>query len=275
LLRLLDIASGAALYLLARNVPRVYLVIVALAVIIRLMDKHIVERLIDLNRQFYSSFATEFSNSRRSERINMDPILAYFRDGVKILDVGCGNGRLAERIDRDGLRVEYLGIDAARELIAIAAKHRANLQNVRAEFRICDITQESWFREFADKSFDIIIAFAALHHIPSYDLRQKILQEIRQLLAARGTLIMTNWQFDRNERLRKKIVPWSAVEIDERTVETGDALISWQRGGVGYRYCHLIHEDEVEEMAKSVGFRIVKQFYGDADLNLYSILVPE
>ncbi len=64
----------------------------------------------------------------------MEPILAYFRDGVKILDIGCGNGRLAKRLDNEGLRVEYLGIDATRELIVIAAKHRANLQKVRAEF---------------------------------------------------------------------------------------------------------------------------------------------
>jgi len=48
--------------------------------------------------------------------------------------------------------------------------------------------------------------------------------------------------------------------------------MTWKRGGVGYRYCHLITKAEVRRMAEQSGFDVLEQFYADADLNLYSVL---
>jgi hypothetical protein len=83
---------------------------------------------------------------------------------------------------------------------------------------------------------------------------------------------MTNWKFDANDRLKQKIVPWSRVGVDEPSLEPGDALIAWKRGGAGYRYVHLIAPEEMERMAREAGFKIEKQFYADAGMNLYSVL---
>jgi 2-polyprenyl-3-methyl-5-hydroxy-6-metoxy-1,4-benzoquinol methylase len=88
------------------------------------MDQRLVAQLIAINRDFYSRFAGAFSETRSSAQTRLERIVAYVGDDVKLLDVGCGNGRLAERLDRERRRVVYVGIDASPELIRIAtAQH--------------------------------------------------------------------------------------------------------------------------------------------------------
>lgn len=235
------------------------------------MDSQVVKQLIEINRKFYSDFAQSFSETRSSAQTRLDRIVAYIGDGVKLLDVGCGNGRLAERIEKEGRRVQYVGVDASPELIAIASAHKSRLHRVAAEFRVADITQTDWGAPLRGELFDIALALAVLHHVPSFDLRVAVLREIHMLLQPGGKFIMTNWHFERNERLRKKIVAWDSVGIDARDLEPGDALMTWERGGVGYRYCHLVTQSEAQKMAEQSGFTVVEQFYADADLNLYSV----
>jgi 2-polyprenyl-3-methyl-5-hydroxy-6-metoxy-1,4-benzoquinol methylase len=232
------------------------------------MDAEIVNRLIKITRDFYSRFAAEFSETRSSGKINLRHILPYLSQGSKVLDVGCGNGRLAQRLDHENIRAVYLGIDSIPELIEIASS--ARLRNLRATFRLADISQSGWNADLKD--YDIATALAVLHHIPSFDLRAAVLRDIRATLKPAGFMLMTNWKFDENVRLRRKVIPWDTVDLDEQALEPGDALIAWQRGGTGYRYVHLITPNEVERLALSAEFKVEKQFYGDAGLNLYSIL---
>lgn len=234
------------------------------------MNDQIVRQLLDINRKFYSQFASDFSATRSSGGINLLHILPYLSEGVKLLDLGCGNGRLAQRLDHEKNSLSYVGIDTTAALIELA--QAARLKHVTALFRIGDISQRDWIKLVPNVPFDLIVALAVLHHIPSMELRTRVLQDIRGLLKPDGKLLLTNWKFDANDRLKKKIVPWSAVGIDESSLESGDALITWQRGGSGYRYVHLIAPDEVERLASATGFKIEKQFYADAGMNLYSVL---
>ena len=236
------------------------------------MDTQTVQHLLAINRKFYSEFARAFSETRSSAQTRLDRIVAYIGNAVKVLDVGCGNGRLAERLDKEGRSIEYTGVDASPELIALATARTSKLRLVAADFFVADITSANWSAALPANSFDIAVALAVLHHIPSFDLRVQVLRELGARLKPGGTFVMTNWHFERNERLRKKIVPWENVGIDAREVESGDALLTWQRGGVGYRYLHLITQPEVLRMAHESGWQVVKQYYADADLNLYSVL---
>lgn len=204
--------------------------------------------------------------------MRLDRIVAYIPEGGKVLDVGCGNGRLAERIEKEARRAEYVGIDSSSELIAIAASRAARLRRVAARFLVGDVTSGDWSAALPPRSFDVAFALALVHHVPGFELRCALLAAIRRLLAPGGTFVMTNWHFERNERLRKKLIPWKTVGIDEANLEEGDALLSWQRGGTGFRYCHLITIPEVIHLAERSGFQVTKQFYADADLNLYSVL---
>lgn len=238
------------------------------------MDASLVKRLLELNRDFYARFGLAFADARSAARLNLEPFRRYLGNGIRLLDVGCGNGRLAEALERAGYTLAYVGIDQSSVLLEIARRQSRQLQSVHAQFYALDITASHWHEQLRDAApFDLALALAVLHHIPSFELRAAVLREIHALLKPGGVLVMSNWQFLANERLRKKIVPWAQLGIEEDALEEGDALLDWKRGGLGYRYCHLLSEGEVERLARASSFQVVAQYYADGDLNLYSILL--
>lgn len=237
------------------------------------MDAETVNQLIALNREFYSRFSADFSDTRSSERFNIEPFRKYLASDMRLLDAGCGNGRLAGTLERASFSLDYVGVDGSAELISLAQKKNATLRNVRAQFRVVDLTTPRWNETLRDAlPFDVIASLAVLHHIPSFELRANVLREIRVLLKPRGIFVMSNWRFLNNARLRKKIVDWRELMIDNRRLEPGDYLLDWKRGGTGYRYAHLVDENEVNKLANASGLQVVEQFHADNDLNLYSIL---
>ena len=53
----------------------------------------------------------------------------------------------------------------------------------------------------------------------------------------------------------------------------GEVFVHWSGiAGQGYRYVHLLTEDEVQALAADSGYHVVGQFEADNELNLYSIL---
>lgn len=237
------------------------------------MDSETVNKLLALNHTFYAQFSADFSDSRSSERFNIEPFREYLKDGIRLLDAGCGNGRLASTLQDAGYTLDYVGIDGSAELVAYAEKRRTGLTSVRAEFRVVDLTAAHWGESLSDVApFDVVVSLAVLHHIPALERRAHVLREIRPLLQPGGTLVLSNWQFTHSDRLRRKIISWDTVELDESQVEPNDYLLDWKRGGTGYRYVHLIDPQEIKQLAAAADFRVVNQFYADADLNLFSIL---
>ncbi|HZQ07310.1 MAG TPA: class I SAM-dependent methyltransferase [Anaerolineae bacterium] len=237
------------------------------------MDAELVNKLLEINRTFYSQFGEAFSDTRSSERLNIEPFQKYLANNIRLLDVGCGNGRLAHTLETAGYSLDYIGVDASSRLIARAQDDRVTLRHIHAQFRLADLTTPNWSKSVQDTApFDVIIALAVFHHIPSFELRVQVLSELRTLLKPNGIFIMSNWQFTQNERLQKKIVPWNTLGIDPARLEDGDALIDWKRGGIGYRYVHLLQPTKVEQLARASNFIVLNQFYADADMNLFSIL---
>lgn len=237
------------------------------------VDSSTLARLLELNRKFYSQFSADFSATRSSERFNIEPFRKFLANDIRLLDAGCGNGRLASALENASFSLDYVGIDGSSELVAFAQKKNATLRNVRAQFRVVDLTLPRWSESLRDAPpFDVIVSLAVLHHIPSFELRANVLREIRALLKPRGIIVMSNWQFLNDERLRKKIVTWDKVMPNDSRLDTNDYLLDWKRGGTGYRYVHLLDKTEVEHLADASGLQVVEQFLADKNLNLYSVL---
>ena len=236
------------------------------------MKPQTVLRLLQINRDFYSKFARAFSDTRSERQSNLDWIIAGIPEGVKVLDAGCGNGRLALALDRARKKIDYVGVDASAEMITIARERAGRLQNVRAEFFVGDLADPNWAHAIHARAFDRVIALAVLHHLPSFELRTRAVADFARMLAPRGQIALTNWQFMQDERQSKKIVAWELVGIDAQELEEGDALLAWKRGGVGYRYCHQVTKVEIEKVARECGLRTVRQFSADGKLNLSSVL---
>jgi len=226
------------------------------------MKPEIAQRLIKLNRKFYTDFGESFSVTRGRIQPGVRRILDSLDGDETILDLGCGNGELARALARDGHRGAYLGLDFSLPLLADA---ESMPEGFSAEFREADLVQLSVnsLQSPVTGYWSLITAFAVLHHIPSQSLRINILKSVHQLLAEGGRFIHSNWQFLNSPRLRLRVREWSEVGLSESDVDEDDYLLDWRSGGTGLRYVHHFSEEELSELAGASGFQIVDTFYSD------------
>jgi tRNA (uracil-5-)-methyltransferase TRM9 len=239
------------------------------------VDRETIEKLLVLNREFYAAFAQPFADSRSLSDPALTSILPHIPQHARLLDVGCGNGRLACLLDRERPGAVYIGIDAVPELIEVARAQAADLENIASQFHVADITQSDWSLVIGSSAIDVIVCLAVLHHIPGFDLRARILREMVGLLAPGGIVILSTWQFLDSDRLRRKIVDWAEVGLAEEVLEQGDYLLDWKRGGRGLRYCHLVDETEVERLAAESGTRVQTTLRAggrEGNLSLFAVL---
>lgn len=230
------------------------------------------DQLIGLNRTFYQTFAHQFSATRQRLQPGVIRILNQISSQESVLDLGCGNGELGKELFIRGHKGPYVGLDSNADLLKIA---RENLPKVSSVSLIQkDLSSPSWDTDLPIKQYDIILAFAVLHHIPGTALRKQVIEKIRSLSVPDGRFIHSEWQFLNSPRLRKRIQPWEKVGLNSDQVEAGDFLIDWRRGGQGFRYVHLFDVRELESLAIATGFTILETFSSDGEggnLGLYQI----
>ena len=240
------------------------------------MKADITQRLIELNRQFYTDFGESFSATRGRIQPGVRRILDSLKGDETILDLGCGNGELARTLALDGHRGAYLGLDFSLPLLKDA---KSMPEGFSVEFREVDLTQlpadnNQFSALYGSDCWSLITAFAVLHHIPGQSLRLNILKTYHELLANGGSFIHSNWQFLNSARLRSRIQEWSEIGITDSDVDENDYLLDWRSGGKGLRYVHHFSEDELAELAVSSGFQIVETFYADGkegNLAIYQV----
>ena len=238
------------------------------------MDASTSETLLRLNRTFYDRFARQFAQSRAPDQPGWQRLLPFLPHSGRLLDVGCGHGRLARLLDQQGRRVDYIGVDNSPQLLAIARADAAVLA-IPTTFVEADVTADGWLGRLPAGSFGAVVSLAVLHHIPGWQRRRDLLAQLAGLLTDEGTLMLSTWQFLNEARLRRKIVPWNAAGLTLDQVEAGDTLLDWQRGGAGLRYCHLVDEAELTALAGQAGLAVQTLFYDDGrskNLNLFAVL---
>ena len=246
------------------------------------MDSAIAQRLLTLNRDFYTRFGADFSATRQRLQPGVTRILESLHGDESILDLGCGNGELARTLARRGHRGAYLGLDFSLPLLRDASTFP---EGFPARFLAVDLASLNWEEERRKRkedgfelpsSFSLITCFATLHHIPSNKIRFQILKTIHDLLAPDGHFVLSNWQFLNSPKLRGRVQPWERAGLTESDVDAGDYLLDWKRGGEGLRYVHQFSEEELAGLAESIGFRVVETFYSDGEssrLGLYQVWV--
>lgn len=239
------------------------------------MDYKVAQYLIELNHQFYQTFSAEFSETRQRLQPGVDRILDQLDSQIRILDIGCGNGKLARALARKDIACSYVGTDFSSDLLAHA---RENLpDDFAAHFLELDLTEDDWGKSLPPPPFDTIFAFATLHHIPSQTLRLHTLREIRPHIKPDGVFYLSNWQFLNSPRLKKRVQPWEKVGLRERDVEEGDYLMDWRRGGYGLRYVHHFTPSELAALAEKSGYQVEGDFYSDGkegNLGYYQVWKP-
>lgn len=231
------------------------------------MEETVVRKLIELNSTFYEQFAVPFSASRSKPQPGYDRLLAFIPPGrVEVLDAGCGNGRFGRFLVANGVSANYTGIDLFEPLPAFA-------DDISIRFFRRDLSRPDCLAGFG--SFDLIVSLSTLQHIPGRVNREHLLCGFGDHLATGGRIVLGNWQFLNNPRQQRKIRPWSEVGLASTQLETGDYLLSWERGGYGLRYVASLDVEETRLLAKRAGLKVIDQFRSDGregNLNLYTIL---
>ena len=238
------------------------------------MKNETAARLLTLNKQFYQTFGREFSSTRQRLQPGVQQVLDMLTGKESILDLGCGNGELARELMRRGHRGSYTGLDFSMSLLEVA---RHGWEDAPATFLRVDLMAPVWDKKIIasmSRPFDLVTAFATLHHIPGRQTRLSILKKVHALLGPNGRFIHSEWQFLNSEKLKGRVQPWSEAGLSAKDVDPGDALLDWRGGGRGLRYVHHFDEAELEALAAASRFQICEAFFSDGEngrLGLYQV----
>jgi 2-polyprenyl-6-hydroxyphenyl methylase/3-demethylubiquinone-9 3-methyltransferase len=139
---------------------------------------------------------------------NMVPARMRFFDrlvgdwhGLRVLDLGCGGGFMAEAMAAKGARVT--GVDIAAEALAAARRH-AEQQGLAIDYR----EGRGEALPFADAAFDVVVSCDALEHVEDLG---RVLDEVARVVTPDGLFL-----FDTINR--NPVASFVAVTMAERVL---------------------------------------------------------
>ncbi|ACL16473.1 class I SAM-dependent methyltransferase [Methanosphaerula palustris] len=158
------------------------------------------------------------------------------KKGDRILDVGCGTGRLIEHIiNTFGDSVEIVGLEPSEYRIKIAQQKVTPFPNVTFQ-----LGSDKDLHNFADNSFDIVYINSVFHHIPNVAAKAAALVYIHRILKPGGKLGISD---------PNKDVPGLLRDITKEVVESH---------GLHYKQEKLISPKSLSSLLISSGLDIVK-----------------
>jgi len=232
------------------------------------MKQEKTEKILAQTRDIYNAIAPDFSDTRGKWWQGFGGFNKYVKPGDRVLDLGCGNGRMAEIFSDSG--IEYLGVDNSEELIKIAQARFTDKSWVN--FTVGDVLDF----KLADK-FNLVLLIAVLHHLPTRALRLKVLKNIYNSLQPGGRLVASNWNLWQVSGEKKKIRYWRYLFNYREKIKRGvwslsDALVPWKPlSGNNLRYVHSFRSGELKRLLKQAGFEIEKIGFEDQKGNKATI----
>lgn len=208
------------------------------------MKKEYANYILKKTGEDYNRIADQFSDSRYSIWPELNILRKYIKAGEKVLDLGCGNGRLFAILKDKN--VDYLGVDNSEKLIEIAKKIHP-----RAKFQVADALN----LPFPNNCFDKIFCIAVLHHIPSDELRNQFISEAKRVLKPEGLLILTVWNLWQRFSLIKLIIKFTILKIFRKVeLDLKDIFVPWQK--TLNRYIHCFTKSELRKLVKKTGLKV-------------------
>ncbi|MFH1510024.1 MAG: class I SAM-dependent methyltransferase [Candidatus Nealsonbacteria bacterium] len=208
------------------------------------MDKEYAKKILEETKENYNIISQDFSRTRNKFWEEMGFISKYVNDNEKVLDLGCGNGRLYELFQEK--TIDYYGVDFSEKLIEIAKKRYPQFK-----FQVADALNLPFPADYFDKVFSI----AVLHHIPSKELRLKFLQEIKRVLKPEGILILSVWHFNAFKKIKFFFKFLFLKIFHGKKIDSGDAFIPW--GKKLLRYVHNFSTKELTKLVKKACFKVI------------------
>lgn len=247
------------------------------------MQTTTIQKLNQLNKQFYLDVAKDFTQTRNTFWQGWECLVPHISatniNSVSVLDVGCGNGRFGQFLvqQKPDLTINYTGLDNSAPLLKYAGD---KLQSVKLKPQLIELDLiEHLLSEqnlLEKQSFDVVVVFGVFHHIPSHDLRKRLLTQLSALVAQNGILCIGFWQFLNSVKLRERTVDPKTLDLNATDFEENDYILDWRTGEKpAYRYCHYTNNEEEIALLKQSKLKVIDEFFADGathNLNHYLVL---
>lgn len=137
--------------------------------------------------------ANGYESKRRIDQETMCSILMdlslYIKNGYRVLDLGCGSGRLLIPLAKLFPEVDFFGLDVSKGMLKNLQQQikleKVNNVNVIKE----DFNNDNWIKKYNSEKFDLVVVFQAIHFVSNLD---KFFENISKILSERGRLIIVS-----------------------------------------------------------------------------------
>ena len=219
------------------------------------------KKIINQNRDIYNKIAGHFSDTRSFLWEDLILLKEFVKDRDRILDIGCGNGRLYQLFsslsssegvvnDELGIRnIEFVGLDISEKLVEIARKSFLECKFLAGDMRSLP---------FEDDSFDVVFSLVAFHHLPDRGSQIQALKEIKRVVKPGATAVLLNWN---------AYSDWVKNKESKGDYEDlGDQLfrVPWKKQDktvLGDRIYYGFTLDELEGLFAEVGLALKEQYF--------------
>ena len=219
-------------------------------------------------RRNYDEIADHYNETRKKHLLplwnEIVKIAGEVKEGQRVLDIGCGNGRLLGAFEKKN--IEYLGIDNNEKLL----EHARNIYPSN-KFEKGDILE---LGRVSELNFDYVFSVAVLHHVPGKRLQIDALKQLKNKINENGKIIITAWNLWDQKKFRKQVFKYTLLKlIKKNKMDLGDILFDWKNSQgqvVSQRYYHAFTRGGLKKIAKKAGLKIEKIF--NDKFNYYLIL---
>jgi len=140
-------------------------------------------------RRLFGPYERQIGEAYRSIYIDIDSFVELMRDwapdATRILEVGCGEGAVTERLAAAYPNARITAIDITARVGRLYQGPRE-----RVEFVRCDVHRVASAEPAA---YDLVVLSDVLHHVPT-ELRQGLIDSIRATLAPGGSFVFKDWE---------------------------------------------------------------------------------
>lgn len=167
------------------------------------------------------------SNDLIAKSIEIEALSKYFRDGLEVMEFGCGNGITALEMSRR-YEIDVQAYDFSSEMIRAAQSLAATVGFPhRVDFSIGDITQPPSI----EKTFDLIFTERMIINLASWEQQQEAIRTLCSYLKPKGRLLLLENSavgLEKINQMREMVglkaiaAPWHNLYLDDDKVEKLD-----------------------------------------------------
>ncbi len=213
----------------------------------------------------YDQFAATFSESRNHmkwEEIEyfVEKYSEYI-DEKKIIDIGCGNGRLLDHFIKSHyiFDIDYFWIDSSKWMVEEAKKKFGS-----DDFLVCDMLD---LDRLPIKNFESVFFIASFHHLLTIEERIKVLEDLKKIVFPWSYIFMTNWALE--SEFNKQKYRLSVIENSQNEFWGKDFNIKiWEFE----RFYHCFSLQELEYLFEKTWYEIIENRLFENERNFISII---